>query len=40
MELAARLLRLVGISTEVKRKGDEDVWYVVATTDMPAAGRK
>ena len=29
-----------GISTEVKRKGDEDVWYVVATTDMLAAGRR
>ncbi len=40
VELAARLLRLAGISTEVKRKGDEDVWYVVATTDMLAAGRR
>jgi hypothetical protein len=40
VELAARLLRFAGISAEVKRKGDEDVWYVVATTDMLAAGRK
>ena len=40
VEHAARLLRLAGISAEVKRKGDEDVWYVVATTDMLAAGRR
>ncbi len=39
-EIAARLLRLAGISAEVKRKGDEDVWYVVAATDMLAAGRR
>ena len=24
----------------VKRKGDEDVWYVVATTNKLAAGRE
>jgi hypothetical protein len=40
VEHAVRLLRLAGISAEVKRKGDEDVWYVVATTDMLAAGRR
>jgi len=39
-ELAARLLRLAGVSAEVKRKGDEDIWRVRATTDMLAAGRK
>ncbi len=40
VELAARLLRLVGVSAEVKRKSDEDVWYVVVTTDKLAAGRE
>jgi hypothetical protein len=40
VELAARLLRLAGVSAEVKRKGDEDVWYVRATTDKLAAGRE
>ncbi|MFZ8838447.1 MAG: PaRep2b protein, partial [Pyrobaculum sp.] len=39
-ELAARLLRFAGVGAEVKRKGDEDVWYVEATTDKLAAGRK
>jgi hypothetical protein len=39
-ELAARLLRLAGVSAEVKRKGDEDIWRVRAATDMLAAGRK
>jgi hypothetical protein len=40
-ELAARLLRLVGVSAEVKRKeGNREVWRVIATTDMLAAGRK
>ncbi len=39
-ELAARLLRLAGVSAEVKKAGDRDEWYVVATTDMLAAGRK
>jgi hypothetical protein len=40
VELAARLLKLAGVSAEVKRKSDEDVWYVVATTDRLAAGRE
>ncbi len=40
VELAARLLRRAGINAEVKRKGDEDVWYVVATTNKLATGRK
>jgi hypothetical protein len=40
VELAARLLRLAGVSTEVRRKGDGNEWRVGATTDMLAAGRK
>jgi hypothetical protein len=37
-ELAARLLRLAGVSAEVKKEGGRDVWYVIATTDKLAAG--
>jgi hypothetical protein len=40
VELAARLLRRAGVSAEVKEKGGRDVWYVRATTDRLAAGRK
>jgi hypothetical protein len=41
VELAARLLKLAGVSAEVKRKEDgRDVWYVKATIDRLAAGRK
>jgi len=40
VELAARLLRLAGVSTEVRKVGDRDEWRVEATTDMLAAGRK
>ena len=48
VELAARLLRLAGVVAEVKKEGGKmakrhsgrDVWYVVATTDRLAAGRK
>jgi hypothetical protein len=40
VELAARLLRLAGVNAEVKKVGDRDVWYVVATTDRLAAGRE
>jgi hypothetical protein len=43
-ELAARLLRLSGVTAEVRKetrkKGDRDVWYVKAYTDMLAAGRE
>ncbi len=39
-ELAARLLRLAGVTAEVKKVGDRDVWRVVATTDKLAAGRE
>jgi len=38
VELAARLLRLAGVSAEVKKEGGRDVWRIVATTDMLAAG--
>ncbi len=38
--LAARLLRLAGVTAEVRREGGRDVWYVEATTDKLAAGRK
>jgi hypothetical protein len=40
VELAARLLRLVGVNVEVKRVKDEDKWYVRAYTDMLAAGHE
>jgi len=40
VELAARLLRLAGVSAEVKKEGNRDEWYVEATTDKLAAGRK
>ncbi|MFZ8808201.1 MAG: hypothetical protein ACO2PN_08860 [Pyrobaculum sp.] len=39
-ELAARLLRLAGVSAEVKKVGDRNVWQVWATTDVLAAGRE
>jgi len=39
-ELAAQLLKLAGVSAEVRRKGSRDEWYIVATTDKLAAGRK
>jgi hypothetical protein len=42
VELAARLLRLAGVTAEVKKKeeGDRDVWRIEATTDMLAAARE
>ncbi len=40
VELAARLLKLASVDTEVKKEGGKDVWYIKATTDMLAAGRK
>jgi hypothetical protein len=39
-ELAARLLRLAGVSAEVSKASNRGVWRVVATTDMLAAGRE
>ena len=38
VELAARLLRLAGITAEVEKEGGRDVWRVEATTDKLAAG--
>jgi Fe2+ transport system protein FeoA len=41
VELAARLLRLAGVSAEVKMKeGGRDEWRVEVTTDRLAAGRE
>ena len=40
VELAARLLRLAGVSAEVKKEGGGGVWRVRAATDAPAAGRE
>jgi len=40
VELAARLLRLVGVSAEVSKAGNRGVWRVEATTDKLAAGRE
>jgi hypothetical protein len=40
VELAARLLRLAGISAEVRKEGGREVWYIEVSTDMLAAGRK
>jgi hypothetical protein len=40
VELAARLLKLAGVSAEVKKEGGRDVWYVEAYTNMLAAGRE
>jgi hypothetical protein len=39
-ELAARLLKLAGVSAEVRKEGGRDVWYVYAYTDRLAAGRE
>jgi hypothetical protein len=39
VELAARLLRLAGVTAEVKKVGVSDVWRVTAATDVLAAGR-
>jgi len=38
VEVAARMLRLVGVRAEVKKAGGGDVWYIVATTDRLVAG--
>jgi len=38
VELAARLLRLAGVTAKVSKVGNRDVWRVEATTDMLAAG--
>ena len=40
VELAARLLKLVGVKAEVREVGVEGGWRVIAGTDRLAAGRK
>ena len=40
VELAARLLRLAGVTAEVKREGVEGMWYIEVTTNKLAAGRE
>jgi hypothetical protein len=40
VELAAILLRHAGVSAEVKKREERDMWYVRVTTDMLAAGRE
>jgi Fe2+ transport system protein FeoA len=40
VELAARLLKLAGVSAEVEKVGGRDEWRVRATTNVLAAGRK
>jgi tetratricopeptide (TPR) repeat protein len=41
VELAARLLKLAGVSAEVNKvESSRDVWRVVVSTDILAAGRK
>jgi hypothetical protein len=39
-ELATRLLKLAGVTAEVKKVGDRDEWFVRATIDKLAAGRE
>jgi hypothetical protein len=39
-ELAALILKLAGVTAEVNKWGDRNVWRVTASTDMLAAGRK
>jgi hypothetical protein len=40
VELAACLLRLAGVTAEVKKVGSRDIWHVYASTNMLAAGRE
>jgi hypothetical protein len=39
-ELAVRLLKLAGVTAEVKKEGGRDVWRIEATIDRLAAGRE
>ncbi len=39
-ELAARLLKLAGVTADVQKEGGRDMWRVYAYTDMLAAGRE
>jgi len=40
VELIARLLRLEGVTAEMKKEGGRDVWRIDVTTDRLAAGRE
>ncbi len=40
VEHAARLLRLAGVTAEVKKVGDGNEWRVIAASNRLAAGRK
>jgi hypothetical protein len=40
VELAARLLKLAGVSAEVRKEGGRDKWYIDVSTDRLAAGRE
>jgi Fe2+ transport system protein FeoA len=40
VELAARLLKLAGVTAEVTKVGDRDEWRVIATTDKLAGGHE
>jgi hypothetical protein len=40
VELTARLLKLAGVTAEVKREGGRDVWHVYAYTDVLVAAHK
>jgi Fe2+ transport system protein FeoA len=40
VELATRLLRMAGVSAEITKVDDRDIWYVFAYTDKLAAGRE
>jgi hypothetical protein len=40
VELAARLLKLAGVTAEVQKEGGKDVWYIQVTTGMLATGRE
>ncbi|AKT35827.1 PaRep2b protein [Pyrobaculum sp. WP30] len=40
VELAARLLKLAGVTAEVTKVGGRDEWRVIATTDKLAAGHE
>jgi len=40
VELAARLLKLAGVTAEVQKEGGRDVWYIQVTTGMLATGHE
>jgi hypothetical protein len=40
VELAARLLKLAGVTAEVQKEGGRDAWYIQVTTGMLATGHE